>query len=277
MQMRNQKRVYIPPVIHYQNGSAEHPASPTLRFLTLNIAHGRSNGFHQLLQKNSQLSTNLGEIADMLVAEEIDVAAVQEADIEAVWSGEFDQVDHIAQEAELDYSVHGRHVAQWRLIYGTAILSRFALTNPLSVVFRASGIGRKGFVVSTLTWPTKPALQVDIVSLHLDALSRQVRLRQITEMTHYLLKRRRPLIVMGDFNLSLRRDKVAARLLCQELALTGERLHARVMPTYPRMGRRLDYILISAEFTFTSYRTLDVTLSDHLPVIADIALKPISL
>lgn len=272
MQARTQQRITTPSIVKYGNGHTLANAT-SVRFLTLNIAHGRSNGFHQLLQKNTRLSDNLDEIAGLVSAEKIDVVAVQEADFEAVWSGELDQVDRIAQGAELNYSVHGRHVAQWRLIYGTAILSRFTLTDPLSVVFNASSVGRKGFVVSTLAWPTQPDLKVDVVSLHLDALSRQVRLRQIIELVGILQRRKRPLILMGDFNLSLRRDRVAERLLCKGLGLRGERLTERVMPTYPRMQRRLDYVLISAEFTFQSYRTLNVSLSDHLPIIADVALK----
>lgn len=277
MQTQSNQRITIPKIVRYQAESAGSTPSPTLRFLTLNIAHGRSNGLHQALQKNEQLASNLDDIATLLAAEKIDVAALQEADIEAVWSGERDQVDRIAQEANLHYSVHGRHVSQWRLAYGTALISRFALTNPLSIVFKASGLGRKGFVVSTLTWPTRPTREVDVVSLHLDALSRQVRLRQLMEMMQHLKSRQRPLIVMGDFNLSLRRDKIAARLLCAEFGLRGERLNQRGLPTYPRMGRRLDYVLISAEFTFHAYNTLNVTLSDHLPVIAEVALKPHSL
>lgn len=275
MQLNEQRRITQPEVVQYRKLAAdEQRPTNSVRFLTLNIAHGRSNGFHQALQKNSKLSNNLDEIADLLAVEQIDVAAIQEADFEAVWSGELDQVDHIAQEAELNYSIHGQHVSQWRLVYGTAIVSRFELTDPLSVVFRTGSIGRKGFVVSRFAWPMMPEREVDVVSLHLDPLSRRVRLRQIMELTAHLQQRKHPVIVMGDFNLSLRRDKVAARLLCEGLGLHGVKLNQRVMPTYPRLLRRLDYVLISAEFSFQSYRTLDVSLSDHLPIIADVALNP---
>ena len=262
-----------PPVISYDQPPLPTAHLPAVRFMTLNVAHGRSDGFHQLFQPDGRLIDNLDAIAELMRSERIDVVGLQEADGIASWSGSFDHVEYMAQRAGMGYSLHGIHVDIWQLAYGTAIASRYRLGDPLSVTFRAGSVGQKGFVVASMDWPNAPGVEVDVVSLHLDALSQRMRLRQLGEMSRLLLKRNRPRIIMGDFNLSLRRSHVARRMMVDDLGMRGERLEERVWASYPRLGRRLDYVLASAEFRFLSYRTLNVSLSDHLPIVADIALR----
>ena len=65
----------------------------TLRVMTLNLAHGRGEAFHQLFQKSTTIIQNLDEISAMLKREQADVVALQEADAPSFWSGNFHHVD----------------------------------------------------------------------------------------------------------------------------------------------------------------------------------------
>lgn len=67
----------------------------TLRIMTLNLAHGRGDNFHQLLISNAQIKNNLDNIIKISQREAPHVLAVQEADISA-------------------------YLVQWVVIYSTA-------------------------------------------------------------------------------------------------------------------------------------------------------------
>src|SRR5210317_1707606 len=54
--------------------------SPSLRVVTLNMAHGRKDGRNQMLLKEETIRNNLLELAQLLDRAEADVIALQEAD-----------------------------------------------------------------------------------------------------------------------------------------------------------------------------------------------------
>jgi len=62
------------------------PQASTLKVMTLNIAHGRSTGFHQLLQSRSTVVRNLDHIRAVLSREKPDLLGLQEADGPSFWS-----------------------------------------------------------------------------------------------------------------------------------------------------------------------------------------------
>ena len=82
----------------------------TLTVMTLNLAHGRSTGFHQLLTSNRRLRDNLEAVAAVMNREGPDVVAVQEADGPSVWSGRFDHVEYVADAAGYPVHLRGDHV-----------------------------------------------------------------------------------------------------------------------------------------------------------------------
>ncbi|MDX1698349.1 MAG: endonuclease/exonuclease/phosphatase family protein, partial [Thiohalobacterales bacterium] len=140
-----------------------------LRVLTLNIAHGRGDSFHQLLQHSDTTRANLADIASLLRDSDAHVVALQEADGPSFWSGNFSHVDYLARNGRYRHAVHGAHADGFGLSYGTALLARFDLRNPRVITFNPEvSAVPKGFVVSTIDWPGRPGVEVDIVSLHLD-------------------------------------------------------------------------------------------------------------
>ncbi|MBN2255336.1 MAG: endonuclease/exonuclease/phosphatase family protein [Deltaproteobacteria bacterium] len=250
----------------------EYVRSDTLRVMTLNIAHGRKNGRHQLLRRTSTIQANLDDVAVVLQRQSPDVVALQEADGPSAWSGSFDHVRYVAEKAGLAYSIRGEHVKRKNTSYGTAILSDFPIDTSVSVTFSPSPpTFSKGYVMSTVEVPGNRA--VDVVSVHLDFSRKAIRERQALEIAERLRKRTRPLIVMGDFNCDWASREMTLRLLMDSLRLTAYCPGAKNMITFPKSNRRLDWILVSSDFEFVTCNVIGDTLSDHQGVIADVRLK----
>ncbi len=252
----------------------EDSGATTLTVMTLNIAHGRGDSFHQLLQGSETTLANLDNIATVLRDTDPDVVALQEADGPSFWSGDFDHVEYLANQGAFSQSVHGVHVDAIGLSYGTALIANRELGDPQAVTFEPALIPvPKGFVVSTVTWPGLPCMEVDLVSLHLDFASEGVRQRQAMELIETLQTRQRPMIVMGDFNTEWHTQNSALRHISQQLALNAYRPGTSGLETFPAFGERLDWILVSPEFSFRSYRVVPDVVSDHLGVLAVLELS----
>jgi endonuclease/exonuclease/phosphatase family metal-dependent hydrolase len=158
--------------------------------MTLNIAHGRGDSFHQLLQRSATTVANLDAIATLLRDSGADVVALQEADGPSFWSGNFSHIDYLADNGSFSQSVHGAHVDGMGLSYGTALIANLDLKDPKAITFDpALSPVPKGFVVSTISWPGRPDIDVDIVSVHLDFASRAIRKKQAMELIETLRDR----------------------------------------------------------------------------------------
>ncbi len=270
------ERYRVPEVTSLEPAARLVPASapdPTLTVMTLNLAHGRGTGFHQLFQREARTERNLDEVRELLARESPDVVALQEADAPSVWSGGFDHVAYVAHDMEATELVRGVHASGLGLHYGTALLATQPLADPLAVTFpRAVVPAPKGFVVATVGWPSQPHVQIDVVSVHLHFLGAKRRDRQASELVRVLRERDRPVIVMGDFN-SQWQDDSAVRTVAGELELRAFEPERHGLPTFPRLGRRLDWILVSHELEFVSHRVLEDPVSDHRAVVAEIRLS----
>jgi endonuclease/exonuclease/phosphatase family metal-dependent hydrolase len=244
--------------------------------MTLNVAHGRKNGPFQLFQRKEDIQSNLVDIADVIEREGPDVVALQEIDGPSFWSGGFNHVRYLTLRAGMDHWVRGRHVQGRGLSYGTALLSKRPLRDVISYRFAPSRPTlRKGFVVSSVSWPGYPQIQIDVVSLHLDFFRSSVRHRQVEDLIEQLSERGNPLIVMGDFNTDSFRRGSPLRVLMNKLSLRVYQPSAPDLLTFSKTRKRLDWIFISPEMEFNSYEVLPDVLSDHAVVMAEISLaKP---
>jgi len=256
-------------------GPGERP--PLLRLLSLNVAHARREASHQALLDPPALRHNLATIANVLRRESADVVALQEADGPSAWSGDFDHVLTLAGLAGYDHTFRGEHnpfsFGGLELSSGTALLSRLPLHEARSHAFQQNWRDTKGFVAATVSPEANGGGEVDVVSIHLDFLLDRVRHRQVEQLVESFHDRERPLIVMGDFNCEWSERRRSLALLRRELRLrpVAGSAHATFPSWRPLV--RLDWILISEELAFASYRTLPDRLSDHLGVVAEIELR----
>ena len=246
----------------------------SLKVMTLNLAHGRGDGFHQLLQGTETTIGNLDAITVMLNRVQPDVLAMQEADGSSFWSGNFDHVEYLADQGPFSWSVKGQHVRGMGLTYGTALASSIALHDPQAVTFDPKlSLTPKGFVVSTISWPGQPDIKLDVVSVHLDFSSESIRRKQASELIAVMRDRGRPMVLMGDFNADWSNDASTVQFIADELGLSAYTPEAEGLETFALRNKRLDWILVSAGLEYGSYSVISDVLSDHRGVVAELVLN----
>ncbi len=251
-----------------------------LKVMTLNMAHGRKTAFSQILLSWQAIHQNLTDISAVLSETAIDIVALQEADGPSWWSGDFDHVALLAKEAGFSWYARAGHMDSLSLDYGTALLARGPSAETRAHRFQPSlPTPPKGFLLGSFGWyphgtASRNPVTIDVVSVHLDFSRESIRARQIDEMRAALRGRGNPLIILGDFNSDWLADNSVVRELTRKSGLQVYQAEATNLGTYGSRRRRLDWILISAELEFLSYRVLPDVLSDHSAVVAKIGIKP---
>ncbi len=262
--------------------SGESPAGGTphqgsLKVVSLNIAHGRGDALNQLLLDRTDFEANLGRIAELLVALDADIVALQEADGPSRWSGGFDHVAALAEAAAYPWYERAGHAQSWLFDYGTALLSRQPFSEVLNHTFAPSPpTMNKGLLLGQIAWRApgggRPR-RVDILSVHLDFSRQKTRQRQIEELVAVLAGRENPGIILGDFNSDWFSEASTVRALAEQAGLQVYAPDARDLGTYRDGSKRLDWILISKELEFLDYRVVADRVSDHRAVYAEIGFR----
>ena len=247
-----------------------------LKLLTLNVSHGRSTAINQILVGKERTYENLDRISELFLLAGADLVALQEADAASRWSGGFDHVSYIAARAKYPCIVHGLHSTSWISSYGTALLAHAEMLEPRSMPFKPSPPSKqKGYVSAQLVWQSGDGpVRVTVASVHFDFLGRKTRDNQVTEMVSELSTVDGPLIILGDFNSEWLQDESHVQRLAGELRLRAFDPDREDLGTYKKpTGSRLDWILISEELEFETYRTLPDIVSDHFAVYAEINVR----
>ena len=245
-----------------------------LRVLTLNVAHGRSDGPNQLLLDKSRFPVNLARVSRVLRDARADIVGLQEVDGPSRWSGRFDHAKTMADQANYPWHFRAGHARSWLFDYGTAVLSRLPLRDTLSHRFAPTPpTPRKGFVMAQVPVPAAGAGErlVDVFSVHFDFLSRRARTDQVAELLATLTPSENPTVVLGDFNSDWQDPDSPIRQLTETTGLVAYDPAAPDLATHE--GKRIDWILVSRHFEFRSYRVLPSRVSDHQPVLAEVELK----
>jgi endonuclease/exonuclease/phosphatase family metal-dependent hydrolase len=246
-----------------------------LTLLTLNVSHGRKTAWNQILVSKKRTYENLDLIASLLNESNADIVALQEADAPSLWSGKFDHADYLRDETEYRCSLMGGHADTWLYTFGTALLSKARMSEVESVSFPASPpTTTKGFVKTSIAWDVQGrTVLVTIVSVHLDFSRKSVRDKQIGVLVEELKDTESSLIVMGDFNSRWDQKSSHVQQLVQALELTAYEPQNDLLGTYKKTdGKRLDWILVSRDLTFSRYEVLPDIVSDHLAVYAELSL-----
>jgi len=256
-----------------RNIQESHDYTETIKIMTLNIAHGRGTDFNQLFVSQKQIDTNIEHISRVLLREKPHIVGFQEADGPSFWSGKKDHINQIAEKSGLYTFFHGYHIKAPYLAYGTAMASIFNIENPAYVTFSPSAFSPpKGFSVGSFNWPGTQQL-IDVIILHLDFISDSKRKAQIEEITSFIESRtKRPVIAMGDFNSSWNNKDSSVKKICSDLNLSAYNPDDKSLSSFPLTDKRLDWILISNQLEFVSYKTLQDNVSDHFGVISEIRL-----
>ncbi len=156
---------------------------------------------------------------------------------------------------------------------GLALYSRLPLED--ARVLQLPGERSTPAIAATLK---APGGDVEIVLVHpMSPLSAEIirrRNEQIRALAEYVRAAGRPLVIAGDFNLTM--WNAGYRPLVDVAELHNARQGHGVGPTWPavwRLGVPIDHILGTQDVQFRNFRVLGAVGSDHLPVVADFSRR----
>ncbi len=223
-------------------------------------------------------------IADVIAAYAPDVIALQEIDLARRRSRQEDQAARIAERVGMQFHFHPALRVEDEL-YGDAILSR----HPLELVHA----GELPTVPARLAFETRGALwvtvniagrRVQFLNTHLGLASSE-REAQVTALLgpewldHPVCKH--PAILCGDFNALP--NSSPHRRLCTKMRDAHRHATKARRPTFPSRFPliRLDYVFITQDLQVLDVQAPSTPLtrvaSDHLPLIVDLQLPPLSV
>lgn len=252
------------------------PRGPGVRVVTLNVAHGRALAWLQTRARPRHwYRANLDVVAELIVREAPTILALQEAELGSRWAGDFDHVAYLAAASGMVVAATTPFVHEaGRKRYGTAVLVRPGVHVVASggAAFSTHGRWRKGYTsarVRLALGESGGAEAITVTSLHLDHASAAVRRAQVDELGRRLGEGPGPHLVLGDFNATWDEAGSPVRALADALGLAAP---PSVGPaTYPRAGRRLDWILASPPLEVRGVAVLEGDrVSDHRAVTAEL-------
>ncbi len=253
----------------------------SLKVMTLNARHGRGRRRSPVVGKKTALE-NLVEISAVMIRENPDLVMLQEVDKKSVFTGYFDHVKKLIKLANYKYvynpgdhvnfSIGGITIAS----YGTALVSKSPLKQPVSCRLKSHVPLSKGFVYAQTSPAQFNGEKIDVVSLHLVALDptpRKSRIRQADFLVNEILKMKskNPLIMGGDFNCE-RDEEEALTYIAKSLNLVYQREDEFLVNTFPSRKPRkcIDWIMVSQRLEIKNYHCISDEISDHYAVIAEI-------
>lgn len=269
----------------------------TLRIATFNIAHGRGaepDASNWVKAERDRIA-RLKDIGEMLAELDADIVVLNEVDFDAVWSGQIDQADliaehggypHIARQRNYDVAVP---LVKWR--FGNAILSRYPISSAREVSFEPLSAwesivwGNHDSMIADITLPDGTA--VVVWAVHLEVQDEAIRIKAAQRIVQEANAISEPLFVLGDFNSGPstfpHTEPTDAGETAFDILVASEDFNSfpatDVVPTpgdgmftYPSAQpvRTIDWILIPRDWEFESAAVHQPDFSDHLPVVATV-------
>ncbi|WP_298732766.1 endonuclease/exonuclease/phosphatase family protein [uncultured Chitinophaga sp.] len=236
--------------------SAQH-----LKVLTYNIHHG----------ENVRGEINLQSIANVILATNPDLVALQEVDSATARAQKADQLQELASLTGM-YTYFAKAMDYDGGAYGTAILSRLPIASGERISLPGSA-GREPRVagIATIRLPGDSLLR--FVSTHLDADADPAdRISQANALVQHFTPVKETVILAGDLNAppSAKETGILKQLFTDLTQALG--------PTYPAdtPAVKLDYIMIlpRQQHESISARVIEETIaSDHRPVVCELKIK----
>jgi endonuclease/exonuclease/phosphatase family metal-dependent hydrolase len=200
----------------------------------------------------------LNRMADTLKAIQADVICLQEVQQNSKFGF---QADYLSDQLQCEMCF-APTLALADGSYGIALLTRLPIlrTHVYSLPARRE---QRALLEVSLDWKGTPIL---VGNTHC-SLSAKSRLAQFQALLSWAQRRKNsPLFLAGDFN-------SPSASFAPLLTDCGRAMGQQEMHTMPAFRRRLDYIFASGHWEVRNYSLAYVHWSDHLPVIAELALR----
>ncbi|SHF29807.1 Metal-dependent hydrolase, endonuclease/exonuclease/phosphatase family [Modicisalibacter ilicicola DSM 19980] len=250
--------------------AADQGRAHTLRLLTFNLQVGiQTSAYHHYLTRswqhllpNPRRRSRLDIMGKVLG--DFDIVGLQEVDGGSFRSGNVNQVEYLAHQADFPYHYQQLNRNLGRVAqHSNGLLSRLRPSHIQEHRLPGTLPGRGALHARYGKGPD--ALHVFVAHL---ALSRRGRIRQLDYLSE-LITPLKHVVVMGDLNCTPDQLNAHSRF-CMALPLYP----VRPLLSYPawQPRRALDHILLSTSLEADAPRALDQLFSDHLPLSVDIRL-----
>jgi endonuclease/exonuclease/phosphatase family metal-dependent hydrolase len=246
--------VFIPPEEHACSEPVQNDA-PALRVVSFNIRAG--------------LSSSLEAVGDVLAQLDADVIALQEVDVGVARSGRVNQAEVLA--ARLGYAyAFAAAIKREGGHYGVAMLSRKPIAHARRIELRATNAFEPRVAIDAGV--CSGGREVRVITVHADMLPWAA-----AANAHVLARSLegsvgQGVVLAGDLNAGPRDE--GPRLFGQLGLADLVGLHDEGPTFLGGPSRRLDYIFTDPALGGkTGAGRLDVRVSDHIPIFADIALE----
>lgn len=232
-----------------------------IKVLTYNIHHGQ----------NSKGELDLQGIANVILATNPDLVALQEVDSVTARTKGIDQVKELAALTGM-YTYFAKAMDYDGGAYGTAILSRLPIASRERLTLPGStGSEPRVAGIATIQLPGDSILQ--FVSTHLDAGDDPAdRINQANALVQYFTPAKNVVILAGDFNAppAARETGILKQLFADATQASG--------PTFPAdtPSVKLDYIMVYPKQRYDTVYTKvieETVASDHRPVVCELKIK----
>jgi endonuclease/exonuclease/phosphatase family metal-dependent hydrolase len=220
----------------------------------------------------------LDRVAEVIRGANPDIVALQEVDRGSRRAHGLDQAAVLAERTGLPYHAYFRTTELHGGAYGVALLSRFPLEALAQYPLPVPQGAEPRTVAHALLQVGGREVSVYITHLIRRPFNGGARKRQSAQIAAMLERDPRPKLLMGDLNDDP--DSVPVRLLRRGLTDVAAANGQDSQGTYPlplpfSPALRIDYVLACDAFVPLRSKVLQVGVSDHYPVIADVRLKEV--
>jgi endonuclease/exonuclease/phosphatase family metal-dependent hydrolase len=265
----------------------------TIRFAAFNIAHGRGTNASNWSARAGRRS-RIKEIANLLAREKVDIAVLNEVDFDAVWTLHGNQAEAIAREAGFQHVVEQRNldvaIPFVRLRFGNAVLSRFPIRSARSIQYPSASSYERRFAGSKQGAIVDVQLDdqtvIRVIPVHLEHRDPATRAGSIEVIAAAAKESPVPFFCLGDFNCGIMnvresRSSGVDNETFDRLLPESQLKRFRTPPldskqlTFSSFSPTLaiDWVWIPVDWEFVSLRVMDVQLSDHRPLFAEVRLR----
>jgi len=248
-----------------------------MRFLLYNIRYGAGTGtgFHLPFPYSGYLKPtngNFDNISNFICAMQPDIVGLVEVDAGTFRTEKRNQAEDIAK------ILCHRHVYSPKYAKNS-IAFRFPLLNKQgnALLTNRNILERRFHYLNNGV--KRLVIEIELEEFHLFlvhlALKYGPRQHQLNELAEIVASRQKPVVVAGDFNVFRGVSELDA--FCRRTRLMNADGYGR--PSHPSKSpfRQLDHILHSPEIRTTGFVAPHVTYSDHIPLIWDFSLVPVSI
>ncbi|MDR7128129.1 endonuclease/exonuclease/phosphatase family metal-dependent hydrolase [Algoriphagus sp. 4150] len=249
---------------HTLQPDPEKPKGRAIKVLSYNIHHSNPPSRPDFI--------DLEAIAKVIKESKAEIVGLQEVDVFTSRSGsDLHMAKSLAEMTEMPYFYFSKGIDYEGGEYGTAILSKYPLTDTKTILLPAEE-GTEQRTISVATVNLEKGLRYQFANTHLDFSSERNALSQAEMIVQYFAEETMPVILVGDFNSTP--DSAPISTLDGSFTRTCRNDCA---PTIPVINpkKTIDFIMYrrSGDFTVRNHRVIKESYaSDHLPVLAELIL-----